>query len=327
MNTTLTLHITSKERSRDFVLGSEPTRVGRDPRCEISIPDPVISREQFTLSPLGEGVLVQLNPQSRNHLIYNGRALSRCELLPGQSFQVGPYRFELLATVRLPDVPYGGPPPDPAGALDASLIEEGQRAAPRWRVESSSRTVQPVDEPAGSSRGLLAGSTLAILFCSGYLLHGELQPRKAAAVSSATEFRPTDLKSAIRLLDCDTPPFCANQARDLYQTALQLSESGSTDLLTLYKIHKQYYRALHLLGPDPDTIPGLKAHYEEASEELGTTFSDIWFRYRRAVAEGEPGGQLQAMRTLLPLCEEDPHAFCDSMKLSYRRLQDQLATK
>ncbi len=327
MTTTLTLHITTKKRSSDFVLGSGPTRLGRDSRCEISIPDPFISREQLTITPQGDGALVEMNPQSRNCLIHDGRQLLRCKLLPGQSFAVGPYRFELLATVTLPDMPYHGLPPDPAGQLTDGLGHEGQRAAPRWRAESSSRTARPDGgEQKASSAGLVAALSLVLLILGGSLIYDTLRRPKATEAPPASEFTPPDVLAAIRILECEDASSCERRAEELYKTARLLSQSGSRDLLTLYKIAKQDYRALHLLSRHKQALPGLDAHYDGAQAELVSAFSDLWFRYRRAVLSDDHRLELAALRSLYPLCEEDPHAFCRGVKLAYRRLQDELPT-
>jgi len=88
---------------RHYLLDQPLTRVGREPSSDIMIADPTISRHQLALELRAESVWVQMNPDSPNVMVCNGRAETAQELYPGQVFYVGPYRFEIHAAAELPE--------------------------------------------------------------------------------------------------------------------------------------------------------------------------------------------------------------------------------
>jgi hypothetical protein len=329
MNTTFTLLIISSEGTRRVVLGDGPTRVGRDPSADILIADPAISRHQLTLLRKGDHVLCEMNPQSRYQAVKNGRPAMKLELYSGERFELGPYKFELCAEVELPKAQRGLLDEDPGGPVDLLQAHGVERFAPRWRAQtealgaaSPAPTVQPPEVvPRWRKIALPAG----VLVVVGFLGYDALKPEAPASTQAAQQQAPPpDLLADVQPVDCQGPEACLNRARDLYRVGVKLAESGTRDLLTLYKSAKQLHLARLALGKDTAKIPDLVQRADRSRELLRTELSDQWFRYQRAASEGQLAPQLESLRTVLTVCREDRHRFCQSLELTAKRVEEQL---
>lgn len=334
MTTTFSLLIIQNEIVRKVALKADETTVGRDAKMDILIADPAISRRQFTITQRGDHIFVEMNPQSRYQAVKGGQPKRQLELYPGERFELGPYRFELEAQVALPQAQRGPLDEDPGGPVMLSLADEEKRIAPRWRAFAE--PAEPIGEaPAAPPaevvptwrRIALPGAALAVV---GFLAYDMLRPPPPPPAAADSEKSP-DLLAAVQPIDCQGKEVCLNRARDLYQIGIKLGESGTRDLLSLYKSAKQLHLARMALGKDVNQIPELAQRADRAQRELATEFSDLWFRYRRAQSSGqssgEIGAQLQTLRPILRVCREDRHRFCQDQELIYKRLEEQAQQK
>src|SRR6195952_3525916 len=159
MGTIFSLRIVGGNSSRRFELRpGDISLVGRAVESNILIPDPNISRHQLTVWVRADHIDVEMNTQTPNQLGKNGQAAPTASLVPGEFFDIGPYRFELEATSELPVAAAGILPPDPAGPIDLKLADELQRIAPRWStLAKASAGTSPVAATAteGPLRRLL----------------------------------------------------------------------------------------------------------------------------------------------------------------------------
>lgn len=327
MSTTFTLLIIQNESVRKIDLKGSVNTVGRDPSADILIPDPAISRRQFTLTQRGDHVVIEMNPQSRYQAVKNGRSAMQLELYPGERFELGPYKFEIQGQVALPQAQRGPLDEDPGGPVQLSLAEEEKRIAPRWSshaeaVDEEAKAAAESAPAEGVPMWRRIGLPGAALLVVGFLAYDLLKPEPPPAPSAAQEALP-DLLAAVQPIDCQSPEVCLNRAQELHQIGIKLAESGTRDLLTLYKSAKHLHRARLALGKEPKKIPTLLPQAERARQVLETEFSDQWFRYRRAVTEGQAAVQMEALRTLLSVCREDRHGFCQDLQLTYKRLEEQ----
>lgn len=328
MNTTFTLLIISSEGTRRVVLGDGPTKVGRDPSADILISDPAISRHQLTLLRKGDHVLCEMNPQSRYQAVKNGRPAMKLELYSGERFELGPYKFELCAEVELPKAQRGLLDEDPGGPVDLEQARGVDRFAPRWRAQTEAPSAaaapaaaQPEVVPRWRKILLPAGVLLVV----GFLGYDALKPEAPGPAQAAQQQEPPpDLLESVQPIDCQGPEACLKRARDLYQVGVKLAESGTRDLLTLYKSAKQLHLARLALGKDVAKIPDLAQRADRSRELLRTELSDQWFRYQRVAGEGQLAPQLESLRTLLTVCREDRHRFCQGLELTAKRVEEQL---
>lgn len=328
MSTTFTLLIIQNESVRKVDLKGQTNTVGRDPSTDILIADPAISRRQFTITHRGDHVAIEMNPQSRYQAVKNGKPAMQLDLYPGERFELGPYKFEIQGQVALPQAERGPLDEDPGGPVQLSLADEEKRIAPRWRAygEALDKKADQADKAAPPAEVVplwrrigLPGAALLVV---GFLAYDFLKPEPPPQAAQRDP-GPPDLLAVVQPIDCSGPEVCLNRARDLYQVGLKLGEGGMRDLLSLYKSAKHLHRARLALGKEPQKIPELVTQAERAKQALNTEFSDQWFRYSRAVTEGRSEVQLEVMRTLLSVCREDRHSFCQDLDLTYRRLQEQ----
>ena len=334
MNTTFTLLIISSEGTRRVVLGDGPTKVGRDPSADILISDPAISRHQLTLLRKGDHVLCEMNPQSRYQAVKNGRPAMKLELYSGERFELGPYKFELCAEVELPKAQRGPLDEDPGGPVDLEQARGVDRFAPRWRAQTeapgttataattaASGPQAPEVVPRWRKIALPAGVLLVV----GFLGYDVLKPEAPGPAQAAQQQEPPpDLLESVQPIDCQGAEACLKRARDLYQVGVKLADSGTRDLLTLYKSAKQLHLARLALGKDVAKIPDLAQRADRSRELLRTELSDQWFRYQRVAKEGQLAPQLESLRTLLTVCREDRHRFCQGFELTAKRVEEQL---
>lgn len=323
MSTTFTLVILLNESVRRVALRSSLMTVGRDPKVDILIPDPAISRRQFTIRQEGDHVLIEMSPQSRYQAVKNGKPAMQLEIYPGERFELGPYKFELQGQVELPAGERGPVDEDPGGPVILSLAQEEKRIAPRWRTHAEPDDAAPAPPPEIVPLWRRLTLPAAVVAVVGFLGYDTLKPAPPPPPAEQRDEAPPDLLAAVQPIDCQGPEACLSRARDAYQIGLKLGKSGTRDLLSLYKSAKQLHLARLALGKDFKKIPDLAEQADRAKQALDTEFSDRWFLYRRAVAQGQLTTQLESLGTILGVCGEERHRFCQNLELVYKRLEDQ----
>ncbi len=327
--------ITYNDSVRHFPLGERPITVGRDPTADILIRDPAISRQQLTLQSSGESVHVEMNAKSPNVMVRSGSARMSDEVHSGECFFVGPYRFEITATLELPEAHRRGPAEDPAGPIDLSVLTDGEHIAPRWRssdysgglIEKTAPKPVPVGETTDGQPGfspmmriLLMGFLVLI---GGYLIYDFTKtPAGPNVESDATALSKTDLLASVPPISCQSETECLERAKDSYHIAKELLDASSRDLVTRYKTARLLYRAKRALGQDPQRIPGLVPLFERARADLKESFADTAFHYERAILDNQLKEQREILQTLLHLCSEDRHRFCTNIEHTFLRLPD-----
>jgi len=139
------LVVNDGKRERELLL-VERLVVGRDPMCDLSHDDALLSRRHAEFAAEGEDVLVR-DLGSRNGLFVNGTRAAERSLKPGDIVQIGPLRVRYLATdgavsalapdeldlgvtkvlagrppAPAPAPPPPPPPPSPAPAVQAATL-------------------------------------------------------------------------------------------------------------------------------------------------------------------------------------------------------------
>lgn len=326
MSTTLSLRISGSGTIQTVQLQDGLSRLGRDPSNDILIADSAISRQQATLqtetSAESLGVYVTMNPGSPNTMIKGAQPMREGWILPGESFQIGPYRFELIAEAKVPDARGAVLPTDPAGPVDLHLVLDAERIAPRWQ-----KSKEGDDAAAGAAvkrarRSLLLLLGVGLIAGSAAWFFLEETQTAGGENGMASLGQAPDPLEAVPKLECQDKDACLRRAQDSFALAKKLRETGGRDLVTVYKIAKHMHRAYQTLGDDVDRIPELPSRYEQARTELMTMFSDLYFRYRQAKRNDNPTDQLAILKALQPLCDEDSHRFCNSLEMSVRLLQE-----
>lgn len=86
-----------RSKSREFTLrlDQEVTTIGRDPRCDIVLEDPDVSRKHAKIKRNGAGYFEVVDMGSKNGTRVNGVVVPRMTLLDGDVFAVGKTRFVL----------------------------------------------------------------------------------------------------------------------------------------------------------------------------------------------------------------------------------------
>lgn len=85
----------SKTREFTLRLDQEVTTIGRDPRCDIVLEDPDVSRKHAKIKRTGAGHFEVVDMGSKNGTRVNGVVVPRMTLLDGDTFGVGKTRFVL----------------------------------------------------------------------------------------------------------------------------------------------------------------------------------------------------------------------------------------
>jgi len=105
------LLVTDSSGQREVLLVGTMT-VGRDPRCDISDADPLLSRRHAEFVVSDSGVLVR-DLDSRNGILVNGRKTPHALLQPGDVVQVSGLAITLISTIpKSPPSPPAGEPDD-----------------------------------------------------------------------------------------------------------------------------------------------------------------------------------------------------------------------
>lgn len=322
------LRITGNGSSRTFALQpGDISRIGRAVDSHILIADPNISRHQLTLFVREDRVDLEMNNQSSNQLVKNGKAAQTASLTAGEFFDIGPYRFELEAISVLPQATPHGLPPDPAGEIDIRLAAELNRIAPRWSTLGSAGAGATAGEGGTKTREsplkkVLFSAAAVALAC---MLGWEYVAPSASAPGDEMPAAPAtadQLLASIQPPSCHSPDACLNLARESFNIGEKLRTSGARDLVTLYRVAKQYHRASQALGGAEDKLPQLPDRLRQARQDLLTAFVDVQFHLDRARAEGDNNRQLAALQTILALCSEDRLPICTARERMYQQLRE-----
>jgi len=79
---------TGIRKGSEHPLGATPVSLGREPECEICVPDRMASRKHVQLTPEGDRWVAQ-DLQSRNGTLLNNMPLTRATLADGDELLVG----------------------------------------------------------------------------------------------------------------------------------------------------------------------------------------------------------------------------------------------
>lgn len=325
MSTVFTLRVIKDNHIRRFdLLPGDVSALGRSVESNIHIPDPSISRHQATLRVLDDHVDVEMNPESPNELLKNGRHARRHPLFPGDCASIGPYRFELEATTAEPVAAPNALPPDPAGPIDLSLAEEQRRIAPRWSttaVETSARRAPDAPDIKKSAlrRLGLPAAAAAVAGLCGWIY---LREPPGAGDGAPARLPSVNLLAAVQSPNCGGEEACVKLARDRFEVAEKLRQSGARDLVTLYRAAKLLHQAQLALDGRNELFPELADKYRRAQSDLGTVFTDLQFRAERARVEHDPQRQMAALKSILALCEEDRLPMCVDQERVYQQLKE-----
>ena len=114
--------------------------VGRNPSCEISEADPLLSREHAEFRVTGTDVVVR-DLGSRNGTRVNGKPIKEERLAPGDRVEVGPLVIEYAAPIEVESVAPGG-----------STDDEATVVLPRRQSPAAAAASRPVPGPSAPSR-------------------------------------------------------------------------------------------------------------------------------------------------------------------------------
>ena len=106
-------------------IGSRMT-IGRDPSCDIVLPEGIVSRRHATIEPAPQGLSV-VDSDSGNGVWVDGRRVKQSTLVAGQQFRIGSTVFECVAPLPVLLVAVDAPTTfieRPEGMLGPSLGSE-----------------------------------------------------------------------------------------------------------------------------------------------------------------------------------------------------------
>jgi len=179
--------------------------IGRDPQCDVILPDSIVSRRHCRLKPVGYSVHLE-DLGSRNPALVNGKPLRECELRIGDEIALGAWRFVLVSAARGGD----GPGHGKRTATKTWSWESGEPAV--LKVDSA----RPVMDPRPGTVQDLAALFDAGRAFSGSMTMAELMDTIACRIRE--RFRPLGLWIALvrreRVLS-----FCEGEGIDDESTA------------------------------------------------------------------------------------------------------------
>ncbi|QDT25383.1 FHA domain-containing protein [Gimesia panareensis] len=125
---------TGKYQGKTLKLPERDVTLGREPDCDIRVPDPDVSRKHCQLSTR-EGTLYVTDLQSRNGTYVNDQVIeAETPLKPGDLLRVGPMMFELAGPKKSIQKPSNLSPDQSAPLSDDDistwLSEESQEEEP-----------------------------------------------------------------------------------------------------------------------------------------------------------------------------------------------------
>ena len=136
-----------KYRGKTLKLPERDVVLGRDPDCDIRVPDGDISRKHCRLL-IKKGKLYVQDLQSRNGTYVNDQLIeTETPLQPGDQLRVGPMLFELAGTKKTIKKPSNLEPDQAAPLSDDDITT--------WLTEAES---EPESEPSTSDTTIISGS-------------------------------------------------------------------------------------------------------------------------------------------------------------------------
>jgi len=131
------LQVKDQQGEREVLL-IDSLAVGRDPRCDISAADPLLSRRHAEFLVSGAQVLVR-DLNSRNGILVNGHRTPSAVLRPGDVVQIAQVVVTFVASIEpatLKVAPPAGPVEDHTTLLSARQMEEAAAASAPGFVRS-----------------------------------------------------------------------------------------------------------------------------------------------------------------------------------------------
>lgn len=139
---------TGKYQGKTLKLPERDVTLGRDPECDICVPDPDVSRRhcQFTTR---EGTLYVTDQQSRNGTFVNDQIIkTETPLHPGDLLRVGPMLFELAGPKKKIQKPDNLSPDQSAPLSDDDISTWLSEAEPGGSISDSTIiTGSPLPRP------------------------------------------------------------------------------------------------------------------------------------------------------------------------------------
>ena len=136
-------------KGQSFEVTAEGLDIGREPTCQVCLPDPGVSRSHARVFLHNSAVWVQDNG-SRNGAFVNGKRLQRPKTLsPGAELKVGDHRFE----VRLGDEAPAG---DASSSIPAATPSQSEPPAADVPTFSEPTVSIEVPEQGSSMRWIVA---------------------------------------------------------------------------------------------------------------------------------------------------------------------------
>lgn len=167
------------KRERELLL-VERLVVGRDPACDITVEDGLLSRRHAEFVAAAEAVTVR-DLGSRNGVFVNGTRRAEQALRPGDVVQIGPLRVRYLA-----DRAAAGVTRERLNADGTIMIPVGPEKTPAIVRPAAAPPEMDLDEELEGETGLIAGAAFASL--------AKTPPRGIDAAADAdgmTSFTPT----------------------------------------------------------------------------------------------------------------------------------------
>ena len=111
--------ITGPRKGTEFALGDARFVIGRDPACDLEIPDRLASRKHVLVVKVGDSYMVE-DLQSANGTLFNTEPLNRSVLTDGDEIAIGTTVIQFDATGTVSDPP---PPVERSdGAADRPTV-------------------------------------------------------------------------------------------------------------------------------------------------------------------------------------------------------------
>jgi pSer/pThr/pTyr-binding forkhead associated (FHA) protein len=211
------------------VLLIDTVAVGRDPRCDISQADPVLSRRHAEFVASGQGVIVR-DLSSRNGILVNGRKMQEAVLRPGDVVQISQLAVTFLSSIDAVTIATPRPVPrsldcDPeheAVAVDEAKApgEEKTSLLTPGEIEAVAQASAARDRAIGGSRTSGNGSGRAI---NG---EGDAKHNGAWSVQVAVDDRTKLVPPQLDTVDGDVMVSHADGRADTVVPGVPVVEAG-----------------------------------------------------------------------------------------------------
>ena len=242
--------------------------VGRSPSCEVSSPDPRLSRTHAAFEVVGADVVVR-DLESRNGTRVNGAPIKEHILVVSDTVEVGPFTLRLVEIASVP----AAAAPAAGGNSDATVLLPAR--APGARAPNPQPAASPATQPPGDTsaptRRQLRGSVPVAPSPPGPVA----EPEAPSAPSAPPAPPVASFATAATVATAATSPWPASPARPApvparatpataprQAASAELAFSRATLLWVLPVALFSFLSALvpELLRPDERT-PLLRAHY------------------------------------------------------------------